>query len=77
VGTTVGKFDSDDTTFKVFAGWRFNKFVGVELDYIDLGSPNDTVNDLRVEAKINGVAPYVIGTVREGGLLLLRYKSRR
>lgn len=66
VGDTVESFDSDDTTFKIFAGWRFNKFFGVELDYLDLGSPEDTVNDLRVQAEINGVAPYVIGTVPLG-----------
>lgn len=67
---TVESFDSDDTTFKVFAGYRFNQFIGVELDYIDLGSPEDTVNDLRVKAEINGVAPYLIGTVPLGPIEL-------
>ena len=66
VGTTVQSFDGDDTTFKVFAGWRFSKYIGVELAYMDLGAPSDSVNDLRVEAKINGVAPYVIGTLPLG-----------
>ena len=32
-------FDSDDTVYKVFAGWRFAPFFAVELDYIDLGGP--------------------------------------
>ncbi|HEY6644067.1 porin family protein [Povalibacter sp.] len=63
---TVENFDSDDTIFKIFAGWRFNPYIGVELDYIDLGSPEDTVNDQRVKAEINGVAPYVIGTLPLG-----------
>jgi opacity protein-like surface antigen len=66
VGETVGSFDSDDTTFKVFAGWRFNQFIGIEVDYIDLGAPEDTVNDLRVKAEINGIAPYLIGTIPLG-----------
>jgi opacity protein-like surface antigen len=62
VGQTLGNFDSDDTVWKIFAGWRFNKYLGAELNYIDLGKPNDTVNNVRVEAEINGVAPYLVGT---------------
>ena len=34
-------FDADDPSYKVFAGFRFLKFVGVEASYVDLGSPND------------------------------------
>jgi opacity protein-like surface antigen len=59
-------FDGDDTVYKLFAGWRFNKFIGVELDYIDLGGPEDTVENIKVKAEINGFAPYVIGTVPVG-----------
>ena len=59
-------FDSDDTVFKVFGGWRFNPFIGVELDYIDLGGPEDTVENVKVKAEINGVAPYLIGTLPIG-----------
>lgn len=66
LGQTVGSFDSDDTSFKVFAGWRFSNFIGVELDYIDLGAPEDTVDDVRIKAEINGVAPYLIGTLPLG-----------
>lgn len=59
-------FDSDDTVFKVFGGWRFNPFISVELDYIDLGGPEDTVEDVRIKAEINGIAPYLIGTIPLG-----------
>ena len=59
-------FDGDDTVYKVFAGWRFNPFIGVELDYIDLGGPEDTVENVRVKAEINGFAPYLIGTLPLG-----------
>jgi opacity protein-like surface antigen len=59
-------FDSDDTVFKVFAGYRFNPFIGVEVDYIDLGGPEDTVENVKVKAEINGVAPYLIGTLPLG-----------
>ena len=63
-------FDSDDTVFKVFGGYRFNKFIGVELDYIDLGGPEDTVENVKVKAEINGVAPYLIGTLPVGPIEL-------
>ena len=59
-------FDGDDTVYKVFAGWRFNPFIGVELDYIDLGGPEDTVEGIKVKAEINGFAPYLIGTLPVG-----------
>jgi len=59
-------FDSDDTVFKVFGGYRFNPFIGIELDYIDLGGPEDTVENVKVKAEINGFAPYVIGTLPVG-----------
>ena len=63
---TVGSFDANDTTFKAFAGWRFNKYLGVELDYMDLGNPEDKIDDRRVNADINGVAPYLVGTLPVG-----------
>jgi hypothetical protein len=62
VTDTVGSFDSDDTTFKAFAGWRFNPYVAVELDYLDLGNPEDTIDGRRVNADVNGFAPYLVGT---------------
>jgi hypothetical protein len=67
---TVGSFDTDDTSFKVFGGWRFSQYISAELAYIDLGKPNDTVNDQRIEAEINGVAPYLVGTLPLGPIEL-------
>ena len=37
-------FDSDDTSLKLFGGWRFSPFFGAELAYIDFGGPEDTIN---------------------------------
>lgn len=62
VTDTVGSFDADDTTFKAFAGWRFNPYLAVELDYMDLGNPEDRIDDRRVDADVNGLAPYLVGT---------------
>ena len=66
VTDTVGSFDADDTTFKAFAGWRFNPYLAVELDYIDLGNPEDVIDGRRVNADVNGFAPYLVGTVPLG-----------
>ena len=66
VTDTVGGFDADDTTFKAFAGWRFNPYFGVELDYMDLGNPEDRIDNRRVNADVNGIAPYVVGTLPIG-----------
>jgi opacity protein-like surface antigen len=65
VNTAQG-FDSDDTSWKVFAGWRFTPVLAVELDYIDLGAPNESVSGVRLEAQINGVAPYFVATLPLG-----------
>lgn len=60
------QFDSDDTVYKLFAGWRFMPYFAIELDYIDLGKPEDTVEDQRVKTEISGIAPYLIGTLPVG-----------
>src|SRR5688500_13661713 len=32
--------DSDDSAWKLFFGWRFNPYIALEADYVDLGAPN-------------------------------------
>jgi OOP family OmpA-OmpF porin len=36
-------FEADDSAFKVFGGYMFNEFFGVELAYMDLGDLSDRV----------------------------------
>ena len=36
-------FDADNSNFKVFAGWRFFKWLGVEVQYVNLGEFDDRV----------------------------------
>jgi opacity protein-like surface antigen len=38
------KLDDDDMAWKLFGGWRLNKYIAFELDYFDLGSFTDTTN---------------------------------
>lgn len=42
-------FDADDPSWKVFGGYRFLKFVGVEASYVELGSPSD--GSVTIESK--------------------------
>jgi OOP family OmpA-OmpF porin len=40
--STSFDFDANDPGWKVFAGFRFLKFFGVEGGYVDFGSPTDS-----------------------------------
>jgi OOP family OmpA-OmpF porin len=70
VGVGVGQFnvdsgddyDADDNVLKVFGGYRFNPYFALEVDFIDLGSPEDR----GVKTEVNGFAPYAIGTLPLG-----------
>lgn len=66
VGPVVGDFDSDDTSFKVFGGYRLNPYIAFELDYIDLGQPEANVAGFPIQTKTDGFAPYVVGTLPLG-----------
>ena len=40
LGVSGANFDEDDTGFKVFGGYRFFPWLGVEAIYVDAGSPS-------------------------------------
>lgn len=67
VDNTVDKWDEDDTAYKVFGGYRLNRFLGVEVDYINLGKPSGrVVPGFNVDQSVDGFAPYVVGTIPLG-----------
>ena len=67
IDDTVEGWDEDDTAYKVFAGYRMNRFLAFELDYINLGEPSGSVVPGRnVDAAVDGFAPFVVGTVPLG-----------
>ncbi len=67
VDTTIDNYDSDDTAYKVFAGWRLNRFLAIEGAYVNLGNPSEEVlPGVTVESETDGFAPYVVGTVPIG-----------
>ena len=56
VGASVGQsfvdelgIDDDDTAFKVFGGYQFNKYLGAELGFVDHGELEDRGNELDVD----------------------------
>ena len=65
---------SDDSSWKVFAGWRLNPYLSLEAAYINLGDPNDRFSsagsdgDYRV--KMDGFSPNLIGTLPLGPIEL-------
>jgi opacity protein-like surface antigen len=63
-------FRADDDAFKIFAGWRFNPVIALELNYIDFGSASATEDVLAITAETKAIAPYVIGTLPIGPLEL-------
>ena len=67
VTTTIDRYDSDDTAYKVFGGWRMNPYLSFELAYVNLGSPSDEIlPDTRLTVETDGIAPYVVGTLPIG-----------
>lgn len=63
VTTAIEEYDSDDTAWKAFAGWRVNRYLSAELAYVNLGSPEDEIApDVFAEVETDGFAPYVVGT---------------
>jgi len=67
VTTEIERYDSDDTAWKAFAGWRANKFLALELAYVNLGSPDDEIlPDTTLTIETDGFAPYVVGTLPIG-----------
>lgn len=55
------RIDADDTGYKGFVGYRVFKFFGAELEYTDLGTFEDSIDNTPVEASGNLVALYGMG----------------
>jgi opacity protein-like surface antigen len=67
VDDAVNRWNEDDTAYKLFAGYRLNKILGFELDYINLGEPSGAVvPGFNVDSSVDGFAPYVVATVPLG-----------
>ncbi len=58
-GVDVGGFNGSDTGFKVFGGYGFNQYFGVDVEYLDGG----TVEDSSVKIDVSGFNASVTGTL--------------
>lgn len=62
-------FDSNQNANKVFAGWRFNRLVAVQIDRVDFERSVDARDALSVlSTQAEGFAPSVVGTLPLGPL---------
>ena len=76
VDDTIDRYDSDDTAWKAFVGWRANPYLAVELAYVNLGSPDDEIlPDTNLTVETDGFAPYVVGTLPIGSWFELFAKA--
>lgn len=54
---SLPEFDGNDTAFKIIAGIRPLNWLGVEVNYVDLGKPDDAGNVIDP----SGVSGFVVG----------------
>jgi len=54
-------FDSDDLGWKLFAGYRFNEYFGVEGGYVDFGDQSDSFAGTNVKVDADGLDLYAVG----------------
>ena len=70
IDDAIKDIDTDDGAWKAFFGWRFNPYIALEVDYIDLGSPRGefdatgTIGDYTLD--LSGVGAYAIGSIPLG-----------
>ena len=63
-------FDTSEDAFKLFAGWRFNRFFSVQVDQYDFNRSSVATNLLNVSTDTKGTAASVIGTLPVGPIEL-------
>ena len=64
-------FDTDDTASRIFAGWRFNRLVAVQVDRLDFEHATEASDALSFFAtEAEGFAPSLVGTLPLGPLEL-------
>lgn len=70
VGDVDLDFDEDSDAKRVFAGWRFNRAIAVQLDYFDFGDSSSALDLLPIESEAKGVAPSLVATLPIGPIEL-------
>lgn len=60
------KFDGNDTAWKIIAGLRPLDWLGVEVNYVDFGKPDDSIGAARLEADSTGISAFALGFLAVG-----------
>ncbi len=70
IAGTLDEFDSDDLSWKIFAGYRLNRYLALEGAYVNFGEPTDDFSTAGSRGdysiRLSGFAPYVVGTLPLG-----------
>ena len=59
-------FNQNDSSYKLFVGYRFLKFFGVEGGYVDMGSPSDTSGGTDTTIKSKAYDAFAVGVLPAG-----------
>lgn len=66
-------YDENDTGFRVFGGWQFNQYFGVEAGYDSGAKTSDTIGDIAVDGAeadidldVDGFDLMLVGTLPIG-----------
>lgn len=59
----IGSFNDDDTGAQFYAGFRFLKFVGLELEYTDFGTFEDNSGGMTDTREITRADIFVLGVI--------------
>jgi len=70
IGDVDLDFDEDSDASRIFAGWRFNRVVAVQLDYFDFGDSTAATNLLSIDSDARGIAPSLVATLPLGPIEL-------
>jgi OOP family OmpA-OmpF porin len=63
-------FEGSSNAFKLFGGYRFIRFFGVEADYRDFGTSDDTVLGTNIEVGTTSLDVFAVGTLPLGAFEL-------
>lgn len=70
IGASIGQskvkddsidFSGTDTAFRVVGGYQFNQYVAIEGGYLDIGSPDDTIQGIDVQVDASAFQAAVVG----------------
>ena len=59
----VDRVDADDTGYKVFGGFRFFKFFGIEGDFVDYGNLDGSSSGVNLDSTVKSLDAFAVGVI--------------